>query len=477
MAQTNIQTQGTPHLGQDFLAIVNRLALEADRFSLKYRAGARRELVKILMALRFITVVLVLALILNGGVTYWTADPQTLGVRTNSPIHSAVWYFCITLWALGAIAYYCVLGRVSILAVVLGGIEQVAIAAPRLVGKTFSLIFPDAFEKLFGPKGEFLRPLADAQQEKRLWQVSKDVLTSYLGGVAWILCVGYVLLRIPYALGYAQVALGIIGILGLIAALNGWPSSPWWLEKLQWGFKSFVGWDVFFNLVLWGLARLVFGKYLYNLDGSLSPLGVKVDEWWWPVGVTIALIVALIYLSKGSTGARSVSKVSTGYSGLVKAAAVIGVVALLGWAAYSMVHASNSQYNPSSGGPSYGTCTVVQERPNLYVVTVGANHEPLCDTGIETADKTITIRRRSGMWNSVNDRNDQNGQGLGQYPGTVASNAGIGALIANIGGEYFPVGIGTTLKSAGGKLLTGINDVPGKYGDNHGQLVLEVAVN
>ena len=44
--------------------------------------------------------------------------------------------------------------------------------------------------------------------------------------------------------------------------------------------------------------------------------------------------------------------------------------------------------------------------------------------------KTVTIKRVSGLWNNVNDIYDQNGEGVGYYPGTIMPGAKIGELIA-----------------------------------------------
>ncbi len=118
----------------------------------------------------------------------------------------------------------------------------------------------------------------------------------------------------------------------------------------------------------------------------------------------------------------------------------------------------------------------VQASPVIksHTVKVSAT-SPWTSTGIDTTGKTVTIRRVSGMWNSVDDNNDQAGEGLGYYPGTVFPQAKIGELIAKTDTGMHRVAAQTTIESKG-LLFLGMNDILGKYGDNHGELVVEVTV-
>jgi hypothetical protein len=113
--------------------------------------------------------------------------------------------------------------------------------------------------------------------------------------------------------------------------------------------------------------------------------------------------------------------------------------------------------------------------PNSFRVTVSST-KPWTDTGISLAGKTVTIRRVSGTWNNVNDAYDQSGEGLGPYPGTIMETAPIGELIANTGDSFHRIGTSGRISNSRGNLLLGMNEVPGKYRDNHGSLEVEITV-
>ncbi len=118
----------------------------------------------------------------------------------------------------------------------------------------------------------------------------------------------------------------------------------------------------------------------------------------------------------------------------------------------------------------------VVQKPAMqrYTVTVAAN-KPWTNTGINVTGKSVTIRYLSGSWNSVDDQYNQNGSGLGVYPGTIMPNVNIGQLIAKTD-KLHAIGTAGSIKSSKGELFLGMNDIPGKYNDNHGELTVEITV-
>jgi hypothetical protein len=115
---------------------------------------------------------------------------------------------------------------------------------------------------------------------------------------------------------------------------------------------------------------------------------------------------------------------------------------------------------------------VAQKQPEIITKTVTVPATVVWkDTGINVTGKTVTIRRISGLWNSVDDVYDQNGEGVGFYPGTTMNGAKIGELIAKTDSGMARIGTQNTITGSGG-----INDVPGTYEDNHGELVVEITL-
>lgn len=124
---------------------------------------------------------------------------------------------------------------------------------------------------------------------------------------------------------------------------------------------------------------------------------------------------------------------------------------------------------PSDSAPKTSTAG-----ENTTTVTVNAD-TPWTDTGIDVTGKTVTIKRVSGCWDNGGAKpTNQCGEGLGLYPGTIISSAAIGSLIAKTDAGNHQIGASGTVSNSRGKLKLGMNEVPGKNGDNNGALVVEI---
>lgn len=111
-------------------------------------------------------------------------------------------------------------------------------------------------------------------------------------------------------------------------------------------------------------------------------------------------------------------------------------------------------------------------------VIVPANVEWV-DTGIDVRASNLSPLRitSTGSWTNV-----PNGQAIGaagygslKLPNAVAPTEPFGSLIGKVSGTIFGIGEGFNKKSpADGRLFLAMNDVPGTYGDNSGQLTVIV---
>ncbi len=121
--------------------------------------------------------------------------------------------------------------------------------------------------------------------------------------------------------------------------------------------------------------------------------------------------------------------------------------------------------------------TPAPREPEIRTVTVDARRE-WTDTGINLVEGSEITIRASGRWTNHNDPpfwHDADGTG-DTYPGTVIESANLSSLIGKVGRFNFFVGQNYAGNSpSSGKLYLGMNDVPGHYSDNLGQLTVQIS--
>lgn len=133
---------------------------------------------------------------------------------------------------------------------------------------------------------------------------------------------------------------------------------------------------------------------------------------------------------------------------------------------------------PQSQGNEYvGTWQLLKVH-RMTNVAVPANREWV-DAAIDVFPGELIQFAASGSW-SNGGGNPQvvgaNGFGNYRHPGTVLGTANLGALIGRVGDWVFAIGDGTRVIrcQTGGRFYFSMNDVPGTFGDNRGELVVAV---
>lgn len=143
------------------------------------------------------------------------------------------------------------------------------------------------------------------------------------------------------------------------------------------------------------------------------------------------------------------------------------------------VEASQQRSSPSPGdNPSTAQArpapTLKKNETRTVVVDAG---KMWVDTGITLASGDGLVMQASGQWANTTPHVSYDAKGLDNtWPGTVLESANIGSLIGSVGGVIFPVGAYYSDGSpASGRLYLSMNDVPGTYSDNWGQVSVKIS--
>jgi hypothetical protein len=126
----------------------------------------------------------------------------------------------------------------------------------------------------------------------------------------------------------------------------------------------------------------------------------------------------------------------------------------------------STQARPMPTSRKQETRTVIVDAGKMWV-----------DTGITLASGNSLIMQASGQWANTTPHAPYGPNGLNNtWPGTILESANIGSLIGSIDGFIFPVGAYYSGNSpASGRLYLSINDVPGTYSDNWGQMSVRIS--
>jgi len=101
------------------------------------------------------------------------------------------------------------------------------------------------------------------------------------------------------------------------------------------------------------------------------------------------------------------------------------------------------------------------------------------DTGIDVpANASVRIDYKSGRWTYERNGAYVDGQGV-QFNRRelIVSGSNLSSLVGKVGNSTFTVGNSYNGRPGSGRLYLSINDVPGTYNDNDGQLEVYVSVN
>ena len=135
---------------------------------------------------------------------------------------------------------------------------------------------------------------------------------------------------------------------------------------------------------------------------------------------------------------------------------------------------------PGTYGDNHGSLVVTVRFTSGAIahVTVGAG-DAWKNTNLTLGPGTPYVVRAQGRWSNAGAPTlGPEGYVGYRHPGTVLGNADLASLIGQIGSATFPIGASSWDGSApqpGGVLYLGMNDVPGTYGDNQGELQVQVS--
>lgn len=111
------------------------------------------------------------------------------------------------------------------------------------------------------------------------------------------------------------------------------------------------------------------------------------------------------------------------------------------------------------------------------IVSVPANVQWF-DTGIDvTSGAALRIEYQSGQWRNTQDSNYCTGDGK-MYDGQnklILPSALLASLIGKVGTTTFSVGNSFQGKVGSGRLYLSLNDVPGTFNDNNGELIVAIS--
>lgn len=99
------------------------------------------------------------------------------------------------------------------------------------------------------------------------------------------------------------------------------------------------------------------------------------------------------------------------------------------------------------------------------------------DTGIDTTGRVVTIEYVSGTWTNGGDKPIYTDwMGSGSWSGLILKGAPFRSLVGKTDAGTFFVGSQYDVKNGKGHLFLSINDVPDKFADNQGSLLVIIRV-